>query len=148
MKFDWLEQIAFDTNSKNRGDAVRVGIAISKHLNRNTRDAWPGLSHLAELLGTNEKTVRRGIDWLVKQGHLEIRRGGNARADHVLWMAMAELQKSGMPVETILDRLGTSFAGHLANSFGKAKTVEILKQMATLVEQGVFDSITGEGARH
>lgn len=79
-KFAWLEQVAFNKNSKDRGDAVRISIAISKHLNRKTKDAYPSLALLAELLGTNEKTVRRGIDWLVKQGHLETKRGGKGHA--------------------------------------------------------------------
>jgi hypothetical protein len=75
-KFQWLEQITFDPHPEGRGDAVRIGFAISTFINRTTGEAWPGLDHLASMLGTNEKTVRRGIEWLEKHGHLTTKRGG------------------------------------------------------------------------
>ena len=75
-KFQWLEQITFDKHADSRGDAARVGFAISTFVNRKSGEAWPGLHHLADILGTNEKTVRRGIEWLEKHGHMTTKRGG------------------------------------------------------------------------
>lgn len=75
-KFQWLEQITFDKQSDGRGDAVRVGFATSTFINRRTGEAWPGLYHLAGILGSNEKTVRRAIEWLEHRGHLTTKRGG------------------------------------------------------------------------
>ena len=66
-KFQWLEQITFDKHAEGRGDAVRVGFAISTFINRKTGEAWPGLDHLAGVLGTNEKTVAQAT-WLAAGG--------------------------------------------------------------------------------
>jgi Helix-turn-helix domain len=71
-KFQWLEQITFDQFSESLGDAIRVGFAISTFVNRKTGEAWPGLDRLASILGSNEKTVRRAIEWLEKRGHLRL----------------------------------------------------------------------------
>ena len=71
-----------------------------------------------------------------------------AFGDTLITTALMELEKSGMPPEMILDRLGTCFGAHYAKLFGKANTVAMLNHMARRVEAGAFDSVTCEGVRH
>lgn len=70
------------------------------------------------------------------------------KADAMITCALMELEKSGMPPEMILDRLGTCFGAHYAKLFGRANTVAMLEHMARRVEAGAFDSVTCEGVRH
>jgi hypothetical protein len=65
----------------------RVGMAISWHLNHNTREAWPGTTTLARAAGCTDRTVIRATQRLERLGLVSIIRGRNGRlrtANHYL----------------------------------------------------------------
>jgi hypothetical protein len=77
-RFNWLDKIAANTSIS--PGAFRLAYIIStKFLNRKTGDAWPGLDRLAEILGVNEKTVRRLTRELVDAGIMIKKRGGKGK---------------------------------------------------------------------
>jgi hypothetical protein len=68
----WQRQIIADL--KLTSGTKLVGIAISWHLNRNSRLAWPGINTLARLTSTSRDTVKRAIKQLEKGGHVGVDR--------------------------------------------------------------------------
>jgi DNA-binding transcriptional regulator YhcF (GntR family) len=71
----WQRQILADSNLTH---ATRnVAIAISVHLNRNSRIAWPGRVRLAKMVAVTVKTVQRAIAELERAGHLHVLRSRN-----------------------------------------------------------------------
>jgi hypothetical protein len=70
-----------------------------------------------------------------------------ALGDHVFWVALKKLEKAGVPPEISFDRMGTAFLAHVTTMCGKAQAAGMLKHMAKLVEDGIFDHISGE-SRH
>jgi helix-turn-helix protein len=72
-KFAWLTQVAADNTLS--GVAVRVAIRLVEHLNRETFEAFPSQARLAQDVGASVRGVGKGIDQLVKRGHLVTRRG-------------------------------------------------------------------------
>jgi hypothetical protein len=142
-KFQWLEQITFDKHSEGRGDAVRVGFAISTHINRKTGEAWPGLDHLAGVLGTNEKTVRRGIEWIEKHGHLTTKRGGNGGKTALLGECSSPEAKNKLGCQALFGcwRQG----GHMGNCVRyRTKEVILMNQLKPCKGFASSDLITGK----
>lgn len=74
QKFEWLEAIAADPNLSDR--AVRVAIAISKHLNSRSGDAHPSQQTLGAACGTSARRVRDALQALIEAGYLTSRRRG------------------------------------------------------------------------
>jgi hypothetical protein len=71
----WQLQILADHNLTH---ATRnVAIAISVHLNRNSRIAWPGRVRLAKMVAVSTKTVQRAIAELERAGHFQVLRSRN-----------------------------------------------------------------------
>src|SRR5215831_10131731 len=68
----WQRQIMADPNLTS--GTKLVGVAISWHLNRNSRVAWPGINKLARVTNTSRDTVKRAIKQLEKAGHLRVER--------------------------------------------------------------------------
>lgn len=68
--------------------------------------------------------------------------------DNVFWSALTKLDKSGMPLEVIFDRMGTCFAAHCVLHYGKSQTADVLRHMASQVENGAFDAFSGESKTH
>jgi len=68
-KQNWAEQVASDTCLPTI--SLRIALAWPKWLNRETLIAWPAQSTIADLLGATERTVRRGMQQLEQNGHLE-----------------------------------------------------------------------------
>ena len=80
FKAAWQEAITLDVQLSHF--AARLGFVIGIHLNRKTREAFPGQARLAEQLGATRRGVQGGIDQLVERGHLAVipsanRKGGN-----------------------------------------------------------------------
>jgi hypothetical protein len=73
FKEAWQRQLVADP--KMLLSALGVGIAISWHLNHDSRDAWPGITELATLTGHTRMTVLRAVKWLEQRGHVRVKRG-------------------------------------------------------------------------
>lgn len=74
--FVWITRVRDDHSLPTL--ALAVAFTIAQHFDRKTRECWPGLLRIAELVGRDEKNVRTAIKALVKGGHLVIakHRGG------------------------------------------------------------------------
>ncbi len=68
--FDWLEAVCSDRRLW--PTAFKLAFAISRHINRESRTAWPSQATLAQAIGTDARTVRRLTDQLVKAGYLHV----------------------------------------------------------------------------
>jgi hypothetical protein len=56
-----------------------VGVAMAEHVNKDTGELWPGAFGLAERTGLNERSVRRQIEALERNGWLlRLQQGGRA----------------------------------------------------------------------
>jgi hypothetical protein len=71
FKEDWQRQLLLDREMT--AGFLRVGLAISFRLNRESFDAWPGLNTIAKDAGVHRSTVKRAIAYLGKK-HLRVRR--------------------------------------------------------------------------
>lgn len=72
FKFMWLDQIAAD-HAVSAGAFRLAYLIASKFLNRRTREAYPGQTKLATLLGLKStKGVKFLINQLVRGGHLQV----------------------------------------------------------------------------
>jgi hypothetical protein len=78
LKFQWLERIAADFELP--ASATRLAVALNKHLNRKTWDAFPAVATLARAIGMTERRVQGLLQELVKHGHLTIESGGGRHA--------------------------------------------------------------------
>jgi hypothetical protein len=78
LKFRWLEGIAADPELP--ASAARLAIALNKHLNRKTWDAFPAVATLARAIRMTERRVQTLLQDLVKRGHLTIEAGGGRHA--------------------------------------------------------------------
>ncbi|PZF76410.1 hypothetical protein DK847_14645 [Aestuariivirga litoralis] len=76
-RLQWLDAICAHADLD--GAAFKLAYRISGHINRRTGDAWPSLGHLANVMGMNERSVRRRVDALVVRGFLSKTRGGDGR---------------------------------------------------------------------
>jgi hypothetical protein len=72
FKEGWSRQVL--ANRRLVESSIRVAWAISFHLNRNSRDAWPGIPTLAKLTGYSERQVIRALDQLEEERHVQIKR--------------------------------------------------------------------------
>src|SRR5262249_25159063 len=71
FKEDWQRQLLLDREMT--AGWLRVGLAISFRLNRESFDAWPGLNTIAKDAGVHRSTVKPAIAYLEKK-HLRVRR--------------------------------------------------------------------------
>jgi|GEM_PF-3770023 len=78
-RFTYLETLSADPRIS--PIEFEVGFVIAKHVNRKSREAWPGLMLIAKGIGGNEKTVRRAIAKLVSLGYLTRRRAGRGNSN-------------------------------------------------------------------
>lgn len=69
-QFDWLNQVIADGGLPPA--AFKLAYIISRHINRDRGDAWPGQERLADAIGTTVRTVRDLTDRLVAGGHLAV----------------------------------------------------------------------------
>ena len=72
LREEWQRQLIADRTLT--ADTLRVALAISWRLNRDTRIAFPGISHLVALTGAARSTVIRATKRLEARGHLQITR--------------------------------------------------------------------------
>jgi hypothetical protein len=49
---------------------LRVGFAISWHMNSHTGEAWPGTNAIIKTARVGKNTVPRAIEYLVEKGHV------------------------------------------------------------------------------
>lgn len=75
LKLKWMDQIETDLGLSDV--AVRVGSAIRRHINKQTRRAWPRMETIANGLGRNERTVRDAVHALVRRQHLAVCKRGS-----------------------------------------------------------------------
>lgn len=82
-KLQWIEDVATDVNLSLLARTIGAVLA-TKHLNRGTRDAWPAIGSLAELVGRSVTQVTTALKALEATGYLEIDRtkGGQNRTNH------------------------------------------------------------------
>jgi hypothetical protein len=70
----WVKQVLAADISPT---AKVIGVAISIHMNGDTRQAWPSHSTLARMCGVEKRTSERGVKELEKAGLLHISRVAN-----------------------------------------------------------------------
>jgi DNA-binding Lrp family transcriptional regulator len=78
----WQYQIATRRDKLGRpypGNTLRVGLAICWHINRDSREAFPGINTIAKKVGISRSTVLRTIKDLEDGGDLRIRRDAKRR---------------------------------------------------------------------
>lgn len=68
--------------------------------------------------------------------------------DLIVERAAAAMEETGAPIEMILDRLLTFAGAQAFMRHGKARTAEIFRELAENIENGVFDQLSGQGAKH
>jgi hypothetical protein len=73
----WLDVVASHPDLD--AGTFKLAYLIAGLVNRKTGDAWPSLDYLASAMRMNERSVRRLIEALVKQGFLSKTRGGDGR---------------------------------------------------------------------
>jgi hypothetical protein len=78
-KLAWIEQMTLD-DGLSRG-ALRVGLRLASYLNRLSGEAWPAQVTLAKELGMADRSVRYGVDELIKRGHMTSRRWDRNRTN-------------------------------------------------------------------
>src|SRR5262249_50474260 len=49
---------------------LRVGLAISWHMNHETGEAWPGANAIIKRARVSRATVRRSVEYLVRNNHV------------------------------------------------------------------------------
>lgn len=72
-KFAWLDQVAGDHAAGLL--AFRLAYEITRYLNRQTGEAYPGQNRLAEGCGVTKTGARNAIARLVDRGHLKVTPG-------------------------------------------------------------------------
>jgi len=72
----WQQQVIADPKLTPRAKIILV--AISWHLNRNSRVAWPGFAKLMRVTGNSRSTVIRAVHAGEKLGHLRVIRRRNS----------------------------------------------------------------------
>jgi DNA-binding MarR family transcriptional regulator len=72
LREQWQFQLIADQGLT--GSDLRIALIISWHLNRETRDAFPGIARMAKLGGVHRATVIRATQRLETRGHLQITR--------------------------------------------------------------------------
>jgi hypothetical protein len=78
MRELWLLQVIADRR-RLTCMAVCAAIAISTHVNRENRLAWPGIRRLAKLMDTHPASALAGVECLERCGHVEISRPRKGR---------------------------------------------------------------------
>ena len=78
MRELWLLQVIADRR-RLTCMAVCAGIAISTHINRENRLAWPGIRRLAKLMDTHPASALSGVECLERCGHLQVSRPRRGR---------------------------------------------------------------------
>jgi hypothetical protein len=80
-RFRWLDQVQDDPALN--GSDFALAYAISRHLNRETNDAWPSVAQLGARHGSTERTVLTCLGKLRARGHLSIESGrGRHQVSH------------------------------------------------------------------
>lgn len=77
-KLAWLRQVAGDAALPPQAMRLAAILAID-FVNSRTREAWPAVGTLAELLGVTPNTARSTISALEHRGHLRVSPGGGRR---------------------------------------------------------------------
>lgn len=98
--FVWITRVRDDHSLPTL--ALAVAFTIAQHFDRKTRECWPGLLRIAELVGRDEKNVRTAIKALIKGGHLVIakhRGGGGSTHYQMPVVNRAERAKSPGPLD-------------------------------------------------
>jgi hypothetical protein len=84
FKETWQFQIVADHNLS--AHTLRVAFVIGSHLNRNSREAWPGIAALMRRTRVSRRTVIRSIQRLEAAEHLRVVRsraaGGKNSVNH------------------------------------------------------------------
>lgn len=89
-KFAWLFQLASDPDLA--GLAVKVGIVLAHHLNRQTGEAFPSQMTIAKAVGASEDGVRKATLQLEARGHLGVQRSLGRHNVHRYWPLVREAQ--------------------------------------------------------
>ena len=69
-RFRWLDQVLADQAMT--PFAFAVAYALSSHVNRDSGEAWPSQSRLAEIVGSTDRGVRKAVEQLAARGHLKV----------------------------------------------------------------------------
>lgn len=77
----WAAQVL--KNRKLKARCKAVAWAISRHLNRDNRQAWPSQRTLAEEAGMSRTQVQFSIQELVAHGHLTVKNGPARRKGNI-----------------------------------------------------------------
>lgn len=77
-KLAWLRQVAGDAALPPQAMRLAAILAID-FVNSRTREAWPAVGTLAELLGVTPNTTRSAIAALEHRGHLRVSPGGGRK---------------------------------------------------------------------
>ena len=98
-RFMWLEQVAADRELSRL--ALHVAFALSGYVNRETGEAWPSQSRLADDCGLTRNGLRNAIDALRLRGHLHVAAGqGRANSSRYRWI-IAEKGNSHCPIASV-----------------------------------------------
>ncbi|MCK1603908.1 hypothetical protein IVB02_21325 [Bradyrhizobium sp. 166] len=91
--FRWLDRVAADPAIPST--SFRLAYIISQHINRSSRESWPGQDTLGAALGVNDRSVRRLTDPLEERGYLLTRHGKRNSLTYRLAQDGAELSYRG-----------------------------------------------------
>src|SRR5688500_9523953 len=77
ITFAWLRQVEADKAILH--SAFRLAFIISQKINKRSGKAWPTQETLANAVGASDRMVRKLVEQLVSQGHLEVTGSGGFR---------------------------------------------------------------------
>lgn len=77
-KLDWIRQVAGDGELPPQAARLATVLAID-FMNSKSREAWPAVGTLANLLGVTPNTVRAAVAALERRGHLQVSPGGGRK---------------------------------------------------------------------
>jgi hypothetical protein len=73
----WLGQVA--ATPEFTASDLAIAITLARHINSESREAWPSIARMAMLTGRNRRTIIRSIERLERTGTLTIRRSRGRR---------------------------------------------------------------------
>jgi hypothetical protein len=108
---------------------LRVGLAISWHMNKDTGEAWPGTNAITRRARVSRSAVRRAVKYLIARGHVAVERTrGKVMRYYPQPMSAAELLATGAIALTPVCA-GTTGVIALTATGARALTPEPLKNL-------------------
>jgi len=111
QQFEWLDQVLGDP--KRPASAFLVAYLISRHINRETREAWPSLNYIADKTGLSKTTVIKAVEFLNARGHLKVTPGQPGRGKSSCYATVLKGTKT--------DLLGSTAMSNKRYNFGEEK---------------------------